>query len=62
MISYCICESVAMGKSLTTHIDGDENPADVLTKVICSGKMRYIVNNILCDVYNSEFKLYTVAE
>ncbi len=33
-----ILQSVAMGESLTAHIDGDENPADMLTKVICSGK------------------------
>ncbi len=55
-------ESVAMGESFTTHIDGDENPAGLLTKGICSGKRRYIVNNILHDVYNGEFKLYAVAK
>ncbi len=51
-----------MVESLTAHINGDENPADLLTKVICSGKRRYVVNNNLHDVYNGEFKLYTVAE
>ncbi len=51
-----------MGESLTTHIDGDENPADLLTKVICGGKRRYIVNNILHDVYNGEFKPYAITE
>ncbi len=53
---------VAMGESLTAHIDGDENPADLLTKVICGGKRRYIVNNILHDVYDGEFKPYAVTE
>ncbi len=51
-----------MGELLTTHIDGDENPVDLLTKVICGGKRRYIVNNILHDVYNGEFKPYAVTK
>ncbi len=52
---HTVCESVAMGESLTAHIDGDENPADLLTKVICSVNQRYLVNNILHDMYNGEF-------
>ncbi len=59
---HTVRESVAMGESLTAHIDGDENPADLLTKVICGGNRRYIVNNILHDVYDGEFKPYAVAE
>ncbi len=51
-----------MGESLTAHIDGDENPADLLTKVICSGKRSYIVNFILHDMYNGEFKPYAIAK
>ncbi len=51
-----------MGESLTAHIDGDENPADLLMKVILGGMRRYIVNNNLHDVYNGEFKPYTVAK
>ncbi len=51
-----------MGESLTAHIDGDENPTDLLTKVICSGKRRYIVNKILNYIYNGKFKPYTVTE
>ncbi len=52
---HTVCEFVDMGESLTTHIDGKENPADLLTIVICSGKRQYIVDNILHDVYNGEF-------
>ncbi|KAL7457926.1 hypothetical protein ACHAXS_000413 [Conticribra weissflogii] len=59
---HTVCESVSMGESLTAHIDGDENPADLLTKVICGGKRRYIVNNILHDVYDGKFKPYAVAK
>ncbi len=32
---HTVWESVAMGESLTTHIDGNDNPTDLLTKVIC---------------------------
>ncbi|KAL7464684.1 hypothetical protein ACHAXS_005019, partial [Conticribra weissflogii] len=59
---HTIYKSAAMGESLTTDINGDENSADLLTKVICRGKMSYIVNNILHDVYDGEFKLYAVAK
>ncbi len=60
---HTLYDPVAMGESLTTQIHGDENPAELLTKVICDGgQTRYIVNNILHDVYNGEFKLHTVAE
>ncbi|KAL7460151.1 hypothetical protein ACHAXS_000615 [Conticribra weissflogii] len=59
---HTVRESVAMGESLTTHINGDENPADLLTKVICGGKRRYIINNILHDVYDGEFEPYAVTE
>ncbi len=59
---HTIRESVAMGESLTAHIDDDENPADLLVKVICQGKMRYIGNNILHDMYDGEFNLYAVAK
>ncbi len=50
-----------MGELLTTHINCDENPEGLLTKVICGENCRYIVNNILHDVYDGEFKLYAVA-
>ncbi len=51
-----------MGESLTANIDGDYYPADLLTKVICGGKRKYIVKNILHDVYNGEFKPYAVTK
>ncbi len=51
-----------MGEFLTTHINGDENPANLLMKVIWREKTRYILNIILFDVYNGEFEPYAVAE
>ncbi len=59
---HTVPESVAMGESLTAIINGDENPTYLLTKVICSGKRRYLVNNILHDLYCGKFKLYAVAK
>ncbi len=59
---HTIHESVAMSESLTAHINGDENPADLLMKVICGGKRRYIVINILHNVSNGKFKPYAVAK
>ncbi len=38
---HTVRESVTMGESLTAHIDGDENPVDLLIKVIRSGKRSY---------------------
>ena len=40
-ICYCgICESVAMGETLTTHVPTLENYADLLTKVLYGQKRR----------------------
>ncbi len=49
---HTVHESVAMGGSLTTHINGNENSTDLLAKVLCSRKRRYLVNNFLHDVYD----------
>ncbi len=59
---HTLHESVAMGESLTTQIDGNKNLTDLLTKVICSGRRRYSVHNILHDVYDGEYKPYKTAE
>ncbi len=34
-------KSVAIRESLTTYIDDNENPTDLLIKVLCDGKRRY---------------------
>lgn len=59
---HTLCESVAMGESLIAHIDGNENPTDLLTKVMNREKRRNWVNNILHDIYGSEFKPYAVTK
>ena len=45
-------ESVAMGGFLVGHIPSKENVADLITKVLYGHKTRYLVSNILHDIYN----------
>ncbi len=47
---HTVSESIAMGKYLTTCIDGDDNPVDLLTKVLYSRNRSYLVNIILHDI------------
>jgi hypothetical protein len=49
---HAVRESVAMGESLITHINSDNNLSDLLTKVSCSSKHRQLVGNILYDIYD----------
>ena len=55
-------ESVAMGETITTHINSTDNPADLLTKVICGSKRKQIVHNLLHDVYDGEMRPYAIAK
>ena len=41
-----------MGESLVTHIKGNDNVADVLTKSVVGQKRRKLVSKILYDVYD----------
>ena len=46
-------ESVAMGETLTTHIDSKENPADLATKIIYGGALReHLVSKVLHDIFD----------
>ena len=49
---HAVCESVAMGKSLVGHLPSSENITNLMTKVTCGQKRRYLVSNILFDVYD----------
>ncbi len=50
---HTLHKSVAMEP--ITYIDGNKNPTDLLTKVLCSWKSKYLVNKILHDAYDGEF-------
>ncbi len=60
--NHTVCESVAMDVPLPVHRDGDDDPTDLLTKVLCRQKRKYLINNILHNVYDGEFKPYTVTK
>ena len=49
---HAVCHSVAMGESLVGHIPSKENVADLMSKVFCRHKWRYLVSNILYDIHD----------
>ncbi len=59
---HTVRESVAMGETLTAHIPGAENPADLMTKVLSGSKRQYLVQNLLHDIYDNDMLPYPVTE
>jgi hypothetical protein len=53
---HAVQESVAMGGSLLTHINSEENLSDLMTKVTRSSKHPRLVGNILYDIYDDQPK------
>jgi hypothetical protein len=53
---HAVQESVAMGESLITHINSEDNLSNLMTKVTRSGKRRRLVGNILYDIYDDHPK------
>ena len=49
---HAIKESAVMGGSLTTHILTNENPSDLMAKVLAIQKRQTHVVNILYDIYD----------
>ncbi len=49
---HAVQESVAMGESLITHINSEDNLSDLMTKVTHGSKCRHLVANILYDIYD----------
>jgi hypothetical protein len=48
---HAVREAVAMGECLTGHIDTNENPADICTKVLPGGRKRdYLLSKVLFDI------------
>ena len=45
-------ESVALEESLVGYISSTKNVADLMTKVLYGQKRRYLVSNILYDIYD----------
>ena len=53
---HAVQESVAMGKSLITHIKSEDNLSDFMTQVTYGAKHRRLVGNILYDIYDDHPK------
>ena len=49
---HAICESVAMGESLLTHVGTADNLADLLTKPTFGSKRRRLVGGLLYDIFD----------
>ena len=49
---HAVRESVAMGESLTGYIRTNENVGDLATKVLYGQKRRYMVSQLLYDIYD----------
>ena len=49
---HAVRESVAMGEALTGHIGTNENVGDLATKVLYGQKRRYMVSQLLYDIYD----------
>ncbi len=51
---HAVRESVAMGESLTGHIGTNENIGDLTTKALYGQKRRYMVSQLLFDIYDND--------
>jgi len=49
---HAVCEAVAMGEILTTHIKTDNNLSGFMTKVTFGQKHRHLVGSVLYDLYD----------
>ena len=50
---HAVREVVAMGELLIGHVRTDENPTDILTKVVGGGiKRKNLVQMYLCDIHD----------
>ncbi len=43
---HAVTESVVMGETLTAHIPGAKNPADLMTKLMSGSKHQYLVQDL----------------
>ncbi len=59
---HLVRESVATGETLTVHIPGAENPANLMTKVLSRSKCQYLIQSLLHDIYDNDMHPYLVSE
>ena len=51
---YAIHKSLAMGESLTKHMRSEDNPDDLLTKVVTGQKRKHLVSLVLYAIYDGD--------
>ena len=51
---HAVGKSVAMEETLTGHIRSENNPVDLLTKIITGHKHLHLVSLVLYDIYNGD--------
>ena len=55
VIAYnAIHKSVAVREALIWHIGSENNPADLLTKIVTRHKCRHLVSFVLYDIYDED--------
>jgi hypothetical protein len=49
---HTICEAVAMGEILTSHVRTENNFSDFMTKVTYGRKRHHLLGSVLFDIYD----------
>ena len=50
---HYVCESIAMGESLTVNVRSNNDCDDLATKLLYGGKRRFHISNLLYDIYEN---------
>ena len=58
--SHAVCESVAMGETLTGCISSEDNLVDFLTKVVTGHKQKHFVSLVLYDIYDGDIQQWVI--
>ncbi len=59
---YTVRELASRGGTLMAHTPGSENPADLMTKVLLGSKHRYLVQNLMHNIYDNDMHPYQVSK
>ena len=54
---HAVCESVAMGESLTGNMGTNDNCSDLTTNVLYGGNLQFHLSNLLYDIYDDIRKI-----
>ena len=54
IVHHAIHKSLAIGESWTGPIRYEDNPANLLTKIVTQHKQIHLVSLVLCDIYSGD--------